>query len=79
MFEIYRKSREECGYHATRYLQMLSEYGGLGTARLLLQPVERMHEGFFKLAWEYKRPDITVEWLVLLDPWRQLFDAAQAS
>jgi hypothetical protein len=77
MFEIYRRSGEECGYHAIRYLQMLGEYGGLGTARVLLLPVEHMHEGFFKLAWEFKRPEITVEWLVLLEPWRQLFSEVE--
>jgi len=36
MMDVYLRARNECGYNATRYLQMLHEHRGLETARILL-------------------------------------------
>jgi hypothetical protein len=36
MFDIYHRIREKCDYNAVRFLQMLSENGGLATAKHLL-------------------------------------------
>lgn len=36
MIGIYQTALRECGYNATRYLQMLHEHRGLSTARKLL-------------------------------------------
>jgi hypothetical protein len=31
MFQIYARARDECHYHATRFLQMLNEHRGVET------------------------------------------------
>jgi hypothetical protein len=36
MFLIYERAKTECGYHATRFLNMLHERGGVHTAKYLL-------------------------------------------
>ena len=36
MISIYETAKRELGYNATRFLQMISEHGGLATARLTL-------------------------------------------
>ena len=36
MMNVYRRALKECGYNATRFLQMLHEHRGLETARILL-------------------------------------------
>jgi len=36
MISIYNTEKRELGYNATRFLQMISEQGGLPTARQLL-------------------------------------------
>ena len=37
MMGVYVNASRECGYTATYFLQKLHRYGGLGTARRLLQ------------------------------------------
>ncbi|GAB4273942.1 hypothetical protein [Thermincola ferriacetica] len=62
MLNIYKRADEELGYRATRFLQMLSEKGGVATAiRLVSKPGGT--EGFTVL-WENKRLDLSVEALV---------------
>jgi hypothetical protein len=36
MFEIYRRAKSEAGYNATIFLRILSERGGLATAKYLI-------------------------------------------
>jgi hypothetical protein len=36
MMSVYQRALDECGYNATRFLQMLYDHRGLETARLLL-------------------------------------------
>ena len=50
MFDIYHRAREKCDYNATRFLQMISEKGGLATAKYLLTS-NTPQEGFVHL-WE---------------------------
>ena len=71
---VYYSAKDECGYHATYFLQMLDEHGGIETARRLL--AGRVQDGFTKL-WEYGRLDLTVECLVLNERFRELFDDDQ--
>ncbi len=71
MLGIYRKAKEECGYIATRFLQMVSNEGGLRTARKLLATAEPS-DGFTEL-WANHRLDLTVEFLVLKSEFRPLF------
>jgi hypothetical protein len=71
MLGIYRTAKEECGYNAVRFLQMVSNEGGLQTARKLLATAEPS-EGFTEL-WINHRLDLTMENLVLKLKYRSLF------
>ncbi len=71
MIGIYEKAKEECNYNATRFLTMVSESGGLATAKTLLA-TRRPSAGFTAL-WECKRLDLTVEALVLSPEFAPLF------
>jgi TIR domain len=59
MIAIYETAKRELGYKATRFLQMLSDQGGLATARQLLWS-DTPSDGFTTL-WEHRRLDLTVE------------------
>lgn len=69
MMQIYLVAKNQAGYNATRFLQMLGEHGGLETARRLLP---HMSDGFTQL-WQRSRLDLTVESLILQPRWRDLF------
>ena len=56
---IYERAKRECNYPTNRFLQMLSDHGGVDTARLLTMSNEPS-EGFTAL-WEYGRLDLTVK------------------
>ncbi len=71
MLSIYRTAKYKCNYNATRFLQMIDEQGGLGTAKTLLHS-HGYSDGFTAL-WECKCLDISMEALVLKEPWSQLF------
>ena len=70
MLNIYVGAKE-IHYYATRFFQMLTDRGGLATARHLLA-APGISEGFEAL-WERGRLDLTVEALVLREPWDALF------
>ena len=71
MREVYERARAECQYTATRFLQMVSEHGGLATALMLLS--SKTHpEGLTRL-WGKGRLDISMEALMLQSPWSSLF------
>jgi hypothetical protein len=71
MIEIYERAKRECKYPANRFIQMVSERGGLETARYLLH-APGLSDGFTAL-WRCKRLDLTVEAFVLKPEWRGLF------
>lgn len=71
MLEIYERAKTECNYVATRFRQMVGELGGFAAAKRLLAS-EGYSEGLTRL-WEENRLDISMEALVLRDPWRKLF------
>ncbi len=75
MREIYTKCAEEHNYRPTRFLQMLGEYGGVETARRLLEPGPPS-EGLTRL-FELRHPELSVEYLVLQKQWRSLFSDAE--
>jgi hypothetical protein len=56
MMDIYHRAKHEAGYNATRYLQMLQEHGGLGTAKILLHSLH-VSDGYTAL-WERDRLDL---------------------
>ncbi len=68
MMQIYVRAKQ-IDYTATRFHQMLTQHGGVETARRLLP---RMSDGFAEL-WQRKRLDLTVEALVLQPQWKSLF------
>ena len=71
MRNTYTTSKNELGYNPTRFLQMLSEYGGVQTAKRLIGK-EGGSDGFTTL-WEHHRLDLSVEALVLKPEYNELF------
>jgi hypothetical protein len=71
---IYETAKRELGYNATRFLQMVSEQGGLATARQLLWS-DTPSDGFTTL-WEHHRLDLTVEAHVPRTEFASLFSDA---
>ncbi len=71
MVSIYVKAKSECNYNAGYFIQMVDKEGGLRAARTLLHKSD-ISEGFTAL-WQRGRLDLTVEALVLKNPWRTLF------
>lgn len=71
MVRIYERARDEANYHAGLLLKMVTEQGGLATARQLLHnPV--VSDGFTAL-WERGRVDLTAEAVVIQPKFRPLF------
>ena len=68
-------AKRECGYPATRFHQMLKQYGGVGTAKRLIREGIRgnISEGFTTLAYIEGRPDLTMEHSVCKTEYRSLF------
>jgi TIR domain len=71
MVDVYQRAKREAGYHATYFIQMVSDRGGLATARHLLH-ASSVSEGFTAL-WERRRLDLTVEAVVLQERFASLF------
>lgn len=71
MIEIYDRAASECGYRPTRFLQMVTERGGIAAARDLLRG-SRPAEGL-SILWQHQRLDLSVEALVCDEPWRSMF------
>ncbi len=71
MVAVYTKAKEECSYNATRFLQMISEHGGLSTAKKLLAD-NKIHDGLTAL-YLCHCLNLTVEVLVLKKKYRSLF------
>jgi hypothetical protein len=75
MRSVYTRAKDEAGYNATQFLRMLTDHGGLATAkRLLANP--RVSDGFVAL-YERKRLDLTVEAQVLNPKFAPLFTAEE--
>jgi hypothetical protein len=69
MRRIYREA-SAFGYRPTYFLRMVEEYGGVMAARNLLR--KGISDGLERLARE-GRLDISMEALVLKEPWSELF------
>ncbi len=72
MVSVYYKAGLEIGYWANKFLQMVRKDGGFGAARKLLKSGKGLSPGLQLLAKE-KRVDLSLEALVLKDPWKELF------
>jgi hypothetical protein len=65
MVDIYQTAKRELGYTATRFIQMVSDRGGLAAARQLLWS-DQISGGFETLR-QHGRLDLSVEAHVLKD------------
>ncbi|WP_287200650.1 hypothetical protein [Mesorhizobium sp.] len=78
MFEIYRRAKAEAKYNATIFLQMLTDNGGLATAKTLINATKPSN-GYTAL-YERNRLDLTVEAVVIENRrWHALFTADELS
>lgn len=72
MLEVYHRARDEAGYNATIFLQMLMDNKGVRTAKTLINAA-KPSDGYTAL-YMRGRLDLTVEALVIEDGrWHQLF------
>jgi hypothetical protein len=72
MFGIYRRAKDETGYKASFFYNMINDNYGYQTARTLIN-ADQASDGYTAL-YELKRLDLTVEALVVENlQWRKLF------
>lgn len=71
MLNIYQTAKRELGYNANRFLQMLSDIGGVETAKRLITKEDGTYG--FSILYEHKRLDLSVEAFVLKEDYRTLF------
>lgn len=71
MIDIYTTAKKECGYNASRFLQLLGAKGGLAAAKQLITKPGGT-DGFTTL-WEHGRLDLSVEAHVLKLEYIDLF------
>ena len=71
MIEIYTAALDECRYRPTRFLQMVTEHGGVEAAKILIN-AQGPSDGFTRL-WECERLDLTVEAHAIKPEFAKLF------
>lgn len=71
MLNIYKTAKKELGYNATRFLQLISEKGGLQAAKILISKDGGTYG--FEVLWEHNRLDLSVENHVLKPEYADLF------
>jgi len=77
MLGIYEAAKQlDPPYHAMRFHQMVNRCGGKEAANRLLAK-DQPSEGFTELFLRGERLDLSVEFLVLDNPWRTLFTPEQ--
>lgn len=76
MLSIHPKSGRATGYWPNRFLQKVKKHGGLVAAKDWLKPEKGLSPGLQRLARE-GRTDLSMEALVLREPWSQLFSAEE--
>lgn len=71
MQNIYIIAKKELRYNATRFLQLVSEIGGLQAAKILIAKDGGTYG--FEVLWEHKRLDLSVEAHVVKPEYSELF------
>lgn len=71
MKNIYFTAKRDIGYTATRFVQLVSQKGGLQAAKQLIAKEGGTYG--FEVLWENKRLDLSVEALVLKSEYETLF------
>ena len=77
MLDIYATAKRECGYNASRFLQLVSSKGGIAAARQLISK-QGGTDGFTTL-WEHHRLDLSVEAHILNPKYEELFTEQERS
>lgn len=73
MFQIYRRAKDEAGYTANLFLDMLTRRKGVPTAKYLIN-APKPSDGYTAL-YEKSRLDLTVEAMVVENiEWHSLFE-----
>jgi hypothetical protein len=72
LLNAYVEAKTKYHYNATRFFQMLEEYGGVETARRLLATGTITQTGLMEL-WKCQRLDLSVEAKVLIPKYAPLF------
>ena len=75
MKNIYITAKKDLGYNATRFLQLLSQKGGVEAARQLIAKDGGTYG--FEVLWEAGRLDLSVEALILDPKFHSLFSEAE--
>jgi hypothetical protein len=76
LFKAYKAAKDEANYPANIFIKMLTERGGLDTAKLLIN-APKESDGYTAL-YERERLDLTVEAVVVENPkWHELFTEAE--
>jgi hypothetical protein len=76
LLNAYTEAKTKYKYNATRFIQMVSEHGGVETARRLLDTGSAaIQTGLYEL-WKCQRLDLSVEAKVLIPRYAQLFSSA---
>ncbi len=71
MVNIYYIAKKDLKYTASRFFQIVSNYGGLTAAKLLIAKSGRTYG--FEVLWENNRLDLSVEALVLRPEYYEFF------
>lgn len=71
MMNIYFTAKKELKYNATRFLQLISEKGGLQAAKILI--VKDGGTYGFEVLWENGRLDLSIEAHVLKPEYKDFF------
>lgn len=71
MKNIYFVAKKEIGYNASRFMQLVSQKGGVLAAKQLISKDGGTYG--FEVLWEHKRLDLSVEAHVLKEEYQELF------
>jgi hypothetical protein len=75
MLNLYHEAKRRLGYNASYFRRMVSEYGGLQAAKMLL--AKPMASSGFTELFIRGAVELTVEALVTQSRWRSLFSAEE--
>jgi hypothetical protein len=78
MLDVYDRAKIELDYRATRFLRAVREHGGVAYAKRSLSQSHSgtPHQGLQRII-DAGRPDLTMEYVVLTEPYSQLFTDAE--
>lgn len=77
MKDIYFAAKRELGYNAIRFIQLVSEVGGISAAKQLISKEGGTYG--FEVLWENNRLDLSIEAYVLRPEYESLFSDEERS